>query len=146
MAKHKKLICLDFDGVIHSYTSGWQGPRVIPDPPVDGAIEWITYFIDYFCDVPDSICAMTPEGVAELGIFSTRSRYWGGRLAIKRWLVDNGLDRRYLEVIKFPLFKPPAFVTIDDRVVCFNGTFPKPTDLLSFRSWYQSSKSSTPAA
>ena len=27
----KPILCLDFDGVLHSYTSGWRGAR-IPDP------------------------------------------------------------------------------------------------------------------
>ena len=28
----KPILCLDFDGVIHSYISGWKGADVIPDP------------------------------------------------------------------------------------------------------------------
>ena len=37
----KPTLVLDFDGVIHSYTSGWKGADVIPDPPVDGAIAFM---------------------------------------------------------------------------------------------------------
>ena len=35
------LLCLDFDGVIHSFKSGWKGATNIPDPPVEGAIDWL---------------------------------------------------------------------------------------------------------
>ena len=38
MTDRRKLVVLDFDGVLHSYTSGWQGARNIPDPAVDGAL------------------------------------------------------------------------------------------------------------
>lgn len=32
------ILCLDFDGVCHSYTSGWKGAAVIPDPAVPGLV------------------------------------------------------------------------------------------------------------
>ena len=32
--KYQPNVVLDFDGVIHSYVSGWQGAGVVPDPPV----------------------------------------------------------------------------------------------------------------
>src|SRR5690606_19100252 len=38
----RDTVCVDFDGVLHSYVSGWKGGTVIPDPPVPGAIEWLT--------------------------------------------------------------------------------------------------------
>lgn len=40
-----------------------------------------------------------------------------------------------LQRIKFPTKKPAAFLTIDDRAVCFKGVFPKPESLLDFKPW-----------
>lgn len=37
----KPTICVDFDGCLHAYTSGWQGAEVVSDPPVPGAIDWL---------------------------------------------------------------------------------------------------------
>lgn len=37
--------------------------------------------------------------------------------------------------IKFPLFKPAAMVSIDDRAINFDGNWPEISSLLSFRPW-----------
>lgn len=135
--KHKKLIAIDFDGVLHSYVSGWRGARNVPDPPVPGAIPWLELLLSEYADTPDSMCAMAPPGRITVAIFSSRSRYFGGRSAMKRWLVKHGLDKRWLEVIKFPLFKPPSHVLLDDRAVTFNGGFPSGLELINFRPWWK---------
>jgi hypothetical protein len=125
-----KIICIDFDGVLHSYTSGWKGPRKIPDPPVPGAIEWLMRI----AGTPDSVsCFVSNEFQA--CIYSSRSKSWGGRRAMKKWLLKHGLDARWLEIIKFPVKKPAAYLTIDDRAICFDGIFPSEESMRSFKPW-----------
>ena len=51
------ILAIDFDGVLHSYSSGWKGSRNIPDPPVDGAIEWLNGLVSD----GESVCAMAPR-------------------------------------------------------------------------------------
>lgn len=128
------IICVDFDGVIHSYTSGWQGIDVISDPPVPGAIE----FLEAHLPVPDSICAMAPPHEGPIvQIYSSRSKSMRGRIAMKAWLIDHGLHVSYINegILKFPTKKPAAFLTIDDRAICFNGTFPTTEEMLNFKPW-----------
>jgi hypothetical protein len=150
----KPILCLDFDGVIHSYTSGWKGAAVIPDPPVLGALEFIVTALERF----------------EVHILSSRSHQWGGRRAMKRWLraqlyslgmaedavhipqwwadkiFEAGrMDPWHVAVldaadgviqqIKWPWFKPPAMVTIDDRALTFTGAWPALADLQGFKPW-----------
>lgn len=129
------IICVDFDGVIHSYKSGWQGVSNIPDPPVEGAIEWLEQHLP----IPDAVCAMAPKHTGPIvQIYSSRSKSWRGRRAMKRWFVKHGLHSAYItdKILKFPIKKPPAFLTIDDRAICFNGTFPTKDEMLSFKTWY----------
>ena len=124
----KKILSLDFDGVIHSYTSGWSGAAEIKDLPVPGAIEFITYAVDYF----------------EVNIFSTRNAQEGAIPAMQNWLLiylteyyEGVLDyaKDTLSKIKFPLEKPPAFVGIDDRIILFEGIFPSMEELQDFKPW-----------
>ena len=118
-------ICIDFDGVIHSYTSGWQGIDKIPDPPVDGALEALKVYTGYF-----DVC-----------IYSSRSKEQVGIDAMLKWLIKHGLEMGYLGRIRFPTQKPAAFITIDDRAICFEGRFPHPKEILSFQPWYRKGKS-----
>jgi len=130
------ILAIDFDGVLHSYTSGWKGPRNIPDTPVVdpvtglSAIEWLQTLVWDQRD-PGAPRFMT----FDVCIFSSRSRYWGGRAAMKRWLLKWGLCPGELEAIRFPLWKPPAFVTVDDRALTFTGAFMDEAKLLAFRPW-----------
>jgi|SRR5579859_191457 len=124
----KPILCLDFDGVIHSYTSRWQGADVIPDPPVDGAMRFIWDATDKF----------------RVAIFSSRTMQKGGLAAMKEWLrhhftehwaADRTTCDDKLAEIEWPTEKPPALVTLDDRAVTFTGTWPPLESLLAFKPW-----------
>lgn len=125
--KRKPILCLDFDGVLHSYASGWQGAACIPDPPVPGAMAFLV----------DALASF------EVVIHSSRSGQEGGTLAMCDWLrkhltghLHNSLHARdVVRCIGFPSQKPPAFVTLDDRAITFDGRFPSVSSLLAFKPW-----------
>lgn len=127
MRKYVPIICLDFDGVIHSYTSGWKGVRNVPDGPMAGAIEFIHTLLN--------------NGF-EVAIHSSRSGQWGGRRAMRNWLRGHAGNLWHeapgylgLEDVKFPLFKPAATVSIDDRALTFTGVWPSLQTLAEFKPW-----------
>lgn len=124
----KPILCLDFDGVIHSYASGWTFADDVPDAPVEGAMRFIWDAAEDF----------------EIAIFSSRSHQPGGKRAMQKWLSHHfreywAADRTHcddvLAEIRWPDEKPAAFVTIDDRAICFDGTWPDPKELRGFRPW-----------
>ena len=115
-----KTVVFDFDGVIHSYTSGWQGEDTILDPPVPG--------------IRKALKEIRDAGY-EVVVVSTRCATIKGHGAIEAWLYDNGL-REYID--KVCKEKPPAVAYIDDRAICFDG---HPETLLkkikNFQPWYR---------
>ncbi len=131
---NKPILCLDFDGVCHSYKSGWKGMLNIPDEPVPGLFEFIEEASKIF----------------EIQVFSTRSETQEGRDAMLLWFVkerekwnrEHGQDNDLFVVlnITFPENKPPAFIGIDDRVITFTGNWPDPNDLKSFQPWHKKAK------
>ncbi len=122
----KPILCLDFDGVIHSYSSGWQGADIIPDPPVEGAIGFMLAALNHF----------------DVVIFSSRSNQRGGLSAMQRWLRQHGDGAWWespagpgLEDVRFVTEKPSAMVTLDDRAITFTGTWPDIEALQNFKPW-----------
>lgn len=118
-----KKICLDFDGVLHSYSSGWKGAGNVIDPPVNGALTAIRQYID--------------SGQIEVNIYSSRSDDEAGIEAMKSFFVRHGLEPEYFNKLKFPSFKPPAFYSLDDRAERFDGTFPSVEHILEYKTWQQ---------
>ncbi len=123
----KPILCLDFDNVLHSYTSGWRGASVIVDKPVPGAVEFLK----------------EATGEFEVHIFSSRSNQEGGIKAMQTWLEiivgeTYGMLPFWLDLIHWPTEKPPAMVTLDDRVITFTGVWPTIETLLAFKPWNKS--------
>jgi len=97
----RPILCLDFDGVIHRYSRGWQDGEIY-DPPVDGFKEWAKQAVDHF----------------RLVVYSSRSKEPGGTKAMVAWMRRHDIDPAIFE---FAHQKPAAFLTIDDRAVTFTG-------------------------
>jgi len=134
---NKPILCLDFDGVCHSYTSGWKGVTIIPDKPVDGLFEFLEQANEHFTIV----------------IFSSRSNRHGGIEAMEKWFNQHyseyifskhpELKSKFSEfftcsLVRFTTEKPPAFLTIDDRAITFTGVWPNIETLKSFKPWNKS--------
>lgn len=117
----KPILCLDFDGVLHSYVSGWRGADNIPDDPVPGAAAFIWEALLHF----------------DIQIFSSRSCQSGGIDAMQMWMIARmGMDRKtVMEFVGWPTEKPAAMITIDDRAITFTGTWPAMEALLNFKPW-----------
>lgn len=111
----KPTLALDFDGVLHQYT-GFRGDTIIDGAPVPGAVEFVQAAQENF----------------DVVIHSARAKTQLGRRAMLAWLKENGFP--FLEIAAE---KPPAHVTLDDRALCFTGTFPDPDALLQFRPWWK---------
>ena len=112
----KGTIVFDFDGVIHSYTSGWQGTDVASDPPVDG--------------IANVLKELRDEGY-EVVIVSTRSKVTEGVICIMDYCKKYNIpyDRILAE-------KPPALVYVDDRAICFDGDTDSLVDkIVTFIPW-----------
>jgi hypothetical protein len=131
MADFKPTLCIDFDGVIHSYEKGWQD-GVIYGEVVPGFFEWVECVRDQFKLVIYSSRSKSDEGVTAMGIWLHEER--------NKWIKSGG-KRHPTEPleIEFAHEKPAAWLTIDDRAICFRGDWSAdnldPVAMRSFKPW-----------
>lgn len=127
MLTNNPILCIDFDGVIHSYERGWQNGTIYGNV-VPGFFEWAATARDYF----------------NLAIYSSRSKTHTE--TVRSWLADQLAFRSesaatppFISDFSFVADKPPAFLTIDDRAICFNGDWTDPAlapdKLRTFKPW-----------
>lgn len=115
----RPVLVLDFDGVLHiGGASG--GIADVPGPPSRGAAEFLAAAVGPF----------------RVHVFSGRSATPEGRQAMEAWC-RKAFGPEITAELRFPATKPAAFVAIDDRAMTFEGTFPTPDQLLTFRAWTQ---------
>jgi len=139
----RPILALDFDGVIHRYSRGWQDGAIY-DNMTDGFVEWALQAMKHF----------------KLVVYSSRSKQPSGTDAMANWFKGQmhpwhctdyvrSADECYLRfldawnadvlVFHFAHEKPPAFLTIDDRAVQFRGRWNdiklNPDRLRNYRPW-----------
>lgn len=112
----KPTICIDFDGVIHSYVSGWQG--IVPtDPPVAGTAEAIDLLREDY----------------KVTVTSTRCIRKSGKGIVSDYLATHGI---YVDAVT--AIKLPAICYLDDRGVTFRGNWPEAIEeIKAFKSWVE---------
>ena len=115
-----RSVCVDFDRVIHSYTTPWSGTTNIPDPPNKGAFQWLTEMVQHY----------------DVHVFSARCQDVHGVSAIKLWMRKHGLSEEVIAKLQFPLGKQSAILYIDDRAFQFQGRFPTVEEVKSFKPWH----------
>lgn len=130
--------CVDFDGVIHGYSKGWQGGEIY-DPPVPGAFAGIGNLLKagkavvIFStrepqDVADwmnvTLVEEYPEEEWYCEVLPVGTRFWNGNEDNNCVMVTN--------------VKIPAEVYLDDRAVLFDGDWETAVkECLSFRTWQE---------
>lgn len=135
-------ICFDFDGVLYTYESGWQGLTYLPDPPVEGALDFMR---DCFArDWKVAIWSMRTAdddylmGDNQLGYYFDGSRALAIE-AIQRWLLYWGLEPDLVAKIEFPFGKCNYTLIVEDRGFRFKGKeYPDLDDINVLEPWMKS--------
>lgn len=97
-----RTVCLDFDGVLHSYDSGWNG-HAPTDLPTPGAQQFVRDLL--------------LQGF-EVVVQSTRATDHLGLQGIEMWMAEHEFP-----AVPVVAEKPKAVLYVDDRGLRFEGDF-----------------------
>src|ERR1700739_1145901 len=101
----KRTVAIDFDGVLAHYDGNYRANQL--GEPHPAAIKTIQ---DYIANDMDVV------------IHTTRARTQRVVSLILAWLVKHGIPKMDLTRMAISSIKPVAYVYIDDRAICFDGT------------------------
>jgi hypothetical protein len=119
----KRTVCIDFDGVIHSYDNETQHSTV-GGKPVPGAFD----FLKDLLQNNFTVVILSARAIAATQID-----------LMKAWFRTNGFPEG--ASLRITNIKPPALVYIDDRAFRFDGRFPKVSAIESMKPWWQKAMS-----
>jgi len=119
-------IAIDFDGVLHSYTSGWTG-QVPYDPPVDGAQQAMAKLLEQDHKLVVFTCRINATEKDDLNS-------WQVHNVLRQWFRANGFPSEFWDddkhgsavfttsdLVEITGTKPHADIYIDDRGMRFEG-------------------------
>lgn len=115
-----KNISVDFDGVVHEYTTTFTDYLIIPDPPIVGAFS----FLMSLQEQGYNVIIQTARAIDDLAV-----------QAIRDWFLEWGYSPKLLSEIEITKEKPYAFMYIDDRAFHFNGKWPTDSTI---KQWEES--------
>lgn len=115
MDKFKKTVAIDFDGVIHKYSKGWQNGTIY-DGPVKGVHEALmTLMKDY------AVYIFTTRNALDV-VNWMNINFWGnGEMGFKTVLIPE--DMKFWQGTELGVSnrKLPAIAYIDDRGIRFTN-------------------------
>ena len=114
MKTNKKIILIDLDGVLNTYTGTYN--EVIP-PLKTGALEFLQLLSTKY----------------KIKIFTSRNL-----LKTARWIIDNNLINYIDDITNI---KEPSYLLVDDRCINFEGNYNEIIEKISqFNPWYKMNK------
>jgi hypothetical protein len=109
----RPIVCVDLDGVLNAF-DGWRGADYFHSPRPGASA-----FLKSLNDLGSRVV-----------VFTVR---WAPH--VEEWLARHGLEQ-YVSLVTDK--KPPAYVYVDDRAICFEGDFQKPLELVGgFRAHWE---------
>jgi len=106
----EKVVAIDFDGVIHRYSKGWQDGSIY-DSPMENAEVELSRLVSKGYKVVIFTTRLNPQVNDDVNLEKNR---------ISKWLFDNGMkiDTHYHDITAV---KPVAGIYIDDRALRFTN-------------------------